>query len=129
MGTVNLGDKRLNARLINLADTLSAKASESIPVACKNWSETKAVHRFFDNNKVTAEKILDPHLTETIERIGQHPVVLLLQYTTTLNFTGQKQRTDIGPLNHEKHRGLLLHPTLFLTEKVTSMIFIMKRNL
>lgn len=115
MGTVNLGDKRLNARLINLADTLSAKASESIPVACKSWSETKAAYRFFDNNKVTAEKILGPHLTETIERIGQHPVVLLLQDTTTLNFTAQKQRTDIGPLNHEKHRGLLLHPTLAVT--------------
>jgi hypothetical protein len=115
MGTASLGDKRLNARLINLADALSAKVSESIPVACKNWSETKAAYRFFDNDKVTGEKILSPHLTATIERIQQHPVVLLLQDTTTLNFTGQKQRTDIGPLNHEKHRGLLLHPTLAVT--------------
>ncbi|MFU8798303.1 MAG: IS4 family transposase, partial [Gammaproteobacteria bacterium] len=115
MREVNLGDKRLDARLIHLTDSLSAKASASIPVACQNWAEVKAAYRFFDNRKVTAEKIHKPHLSATLERIRAHPVVLLLQDTTTLNFTGQKQRTDIGPLNHEKHRGLLLHPTLAVT--------------
>ncbi|MCP0912768.1 hypothetical protein NKV53_00010 [Legionella sp. 27cVA30] len=44
-----------------------------------------------------------------------HSVVLLLQDTTTLNFTGQKERKDIGPINHEKHPGLLLHPILAVT--------------
>jgi hypothetical protein len=44
-----------------------------------------------------------------------HSVVLLLQDSTTLNVTGQKEREDIGPINHEKHLGLLLHPLLGVT--------------
>ena len=90
MGGINLGDKRLNARLIHLTNILSAKASASIPVACQNWAEVKAAYRFFDNQKVTAKKILEPHLTATLERIQAQPVVLLLQDTTTLNFTYQR---------------------------------------
>ncbi|HAU0828759.1 TPA: hypothetical protein ACUNL2_003142 [Legionella pneumophila] len=45
----------------------------------------------------------------------QHSVVLLLQDTTALNFTGQKEQEDIGQINHEKHLGLLLQPILAVT--------------
>ena len=40
---------------------------------------------------------------------------MLVQDTTTLNFSGQHKRTDIGPINHDKHRGILLHPTIAVT--------------
>ena len=41
--------------------------------------------------------------------------MLLIQDTTTLNYSGQYERTDIGPINHDKHRGILLHPTIAVT--------------
>lgn len=107
MKTVNLGDKRLNKRLISLLDTLCNCPQDSIPVACGGWAETKAAYRFFDNENVSAEKILSSHRIATIERIKQQETVLLVQDTTTLNFSGQQTRTDIGPLNHEKHQGIL----------------------
>jgi hypothetical protein len=115
MKTVSLGDERLNKRLISLLDTLGNHPQDSIPVACGGWSETKAAYRFFDNEHVNAEKILLPHRVATIERIKQQKTVLLLQDTTTLNFSGQHKRRDIGPINHDKHRGLLLHPTIAVT--------------
>lgn len=115
MQTVDLGDKRLNNRLISLLHTLSNHAPESIPVACGGWAETKAAYRFFDNPKVNSEKILAPHRQAVLERIKQEKTVLLIQDTTTLNFSEQTQRTDIGPLNHDKHRGILLHPTIAVT--------------
>lgn len=115
MQTVNLGDERLNKRLLSLLDTLGNHPKESIPVACGGWTETKAAYRFFDNQNVSAEKILSPHRTATIERIKQQDTVLLIQDTTTLNFSGQHKRTDIGPINHEKHKGILLHPTIAVT--------------
>lgn len=33
--------------------------------------------------------------------------VLLIQNTTTFNFSGQHQKIDISPLTHEKHKGIL----------------------
>lgn len=56
-----------------------------------------------------------PHRTATIERIKQQKTVLLVQDTTTLNFSGQHKRTDIGHINHDKDRGVLLHPTIAVT--------------
>ncbi|MFM8453643.1 MAG: IS4 family transposase [Gammaproteobacteria bacterium] len=115
MSAADLGDERLNKRLVILLNTLGNQAQLSIPAACGGWSETKAAYRFFDNPNVKAEKVLAPHKAASIERIKQHKTVLLVQDTTTLNFSGQTQRTDIGPLNHEKHRGILLHPLLAVT--------------
>ncbi|WP_165474820.1 IS4 family transposase [Legionella nagasakiensis] len=115
MKTINLGDKRLNRRLLSLFDKLGNSPNLSIPAACGGWHETKAAYRFFDNERVTTENILVPHIESTLARMKQHSVVLLLQDTTTLNFTGQKEREDIGPINHEKHLGLLLHPILVVT--------------
>ena len=115
MGSADLGDERLNKRLVILLNTLGNQTQLSIPAACRGWSETKAAYRFFDNKQVNAEKLLAPHRAASVERIKQHKTVLLVQDTTTLNFSGQSQRKDIGPLNHEKHRGILLHPLLAVT--------------
>jgi hypothetical protein len=115
MKSLDLGDSRLNNRLVNLLTTFGNQPEVSIPVACNGWAETKAAYRFFNNKKVNAEKILSPHRAASIERIKLHKTVLLIQDTTTLNFSKQFNRTDIGPINHDKHRGILLHPTIAVT--------------
>src|SRR5262245_42923415 len=103
-GSMNLGDKRLNARAKLLLKQLSNKPMESIPACCKGWAETKAAYRFFDNKVITAKKIIKPHRIATLNRIKQHPIVLLIQDTTTLNYSGQIQREDIGPLQQDNVR-------------------------
>jgi hypothetical protein len=115
MQTANLGDKRLNKRLTVLLDTLGSQPEASIPTACGGWAETKAAYRFFGNKNVSSNKILEPHRMATLERIRQHNTVLLIQDTTTLNFSGQHNKQDIGPINHFNHQGLLLHPTIAVT--------------
>jgi len=47
--TINLGDKRLNARATNLLKSLGQNPDESIPSSCGDWGETKAAYRFFEN--------------------------------------------------------------------------------
>lgn len=49
---VDLGDKRLNKRLINLCDRFSDAPESPINQACEDWSETKAAYRFFQNDSV-----------------------------------------------------------------------------
>ena len=88
---------------------------ESIPESCKGWSEIKAAYRFFGNSLVTAKKVIKPHRLATLNRIKEHPIVLLLQDTTTLNYSGQKEREDIGPIQQDNVRGIFLHPTLAIT--------------
>ena len=85
--TADLGDIRLNHRLGNVLEMLGRKPPESIPSSANSWKETKAAYRFFDNNEVTGEKILQPHRNATIERMRKEPIVLLPQDTTELNYT------------------------------------------
>lgn len=114
--TIDLGDKRLNKRAVDLLDVLGGKPTENIPAACQGWAETKAAYRFFDHKKVTAPQILNPHREATLKRMNMHDTVLLIQDTTQLNYSGQKQKGDIGPLNRVNHRGILLHPTIAVTD-------------
>ena len=46
---VDLGDKRLNARLVKLCDSFSEAPESPINQACEDWAETKAAYRFFQN--------------------------------------------------------------------------------
>lgn len=110
----NLGDKRLNRRLAKLLHQLAQRPEGSIPSAFQGWSETLAAYRFFDNEKVSPEKVLEPHRDATLERAGQFPVVLCVQDTTELDFSGS-QIQGLGPLNYKSSLGLHIHPTLALT--------------
>ncbi|SCY16734.1 Transposase DNA-binding, partial [Legionella israelensis DSM 19235] len=75
-GSVNIGDQRLNKRAKELLKRFSDKPTSSIPESCKGWSETKAAYRFFENNTVTAKKIIKPHRIATLKRIKEHPIIL-----------------------------------------------------
>jgi hypothetical protein len=115
----NLGDQRLNKRLIKLTESLADKPTASIPGACSCWSETQAAYRLFnqaDNDKrpLGWETILTPHFESTKTRMRQHRVVLCLQDTTELDFNGQRIE-GLGPLSYEAQRGMYLHPTYVVT--------------
>ena len=69
---LDLGDTRLNDRLVGIADALAAQPMSPISTACGDWSAVKAAYRFFDNDKVSAEKVLDPHFQQTVERMRGH---------------------------------------------------------
>ena len=115
MAGVTMGDERLDKRTKQLLNSMFRQPTNSLPVACRGWTETQAAYRFFDNKKVTPEKILAPHREATRVRMGEQPVVLCVQDTSELDYSGQKQMRDLGPLTYEAQRGLLLHPTLAIT--------------
>ena len=106
---VQLGDKRLNERSTIVLEALYHQSQSSIPTACGGWSETEAAYRFFQNSKVTAAKILAPHKEATLKRMESHEVVLLVQDTTELDYTGRHEKMkDLGYLNWAERRGCLL---------------------
>ena len=112
---IDLGDNRLDQRALKVIEKLAHQPDKSIPSALGTWKETKAAYRLFDSERVTAEKILEPHRDKTLERISQQDRVLCIQDTTEIDYTGKNDIEGLGPLNYEARRGLYLHPTLAVT--------------
>ena len=56
--SVDLNDKPLNQRLAQILSDLGERPTASIPAACGGHNETTVAYRFFDNDKVTYDKIL-----------------------------------------------------------------------
>jgi hypothetical protein len=111
---LNLGDKRLDERAKVLLERFMANPQASINAACHGWAETLAAYRFFDNDKVHEDKILEPHRLATIRRMAQHPVTLVVQDTTELDLTGIEIQGD-GPLSYEYRTGFLDHSLVAFT--------------
>ncbi len=106
---VNLGDKRLDERIVILLSELGNWPALSIPAACGGRAEMKATYRFFDNDKVTFEKVIEPHVAHTKERMAAQKVVLLAQDTTEVDLTRPEQAVEgTGELDGAR-RGVLLH--------------------
>jgi Transposase Tn5 dimerisation domain/Transposase DNA-binding len=107
----NFGDRRLDKRLATIAEELANRPNASVPSATSGRAEMEAAYRFCDNDKVTPEKILEPHFQATRNRIARHDVVLLVQDTTELDLTRPNQQVrGAGPMDSEARRGAFLHP-------------------
>jgi Transposase Tn5 dimerisation domain/Transposase DNA-binding len=103
------GDRRLDARFAILLSDLGSRPNLSIPAVCRGRAEMKAAYNFFDNEKVSFEKVIAPHIARTKERMAQHAVVLLVQDTTEVDLT--RPDTEVagaGELDGAR-RGFLLH--------------------
>src|ERR1700730_19071833 len=105
----DFGDTRLDDRFVMLLSTLGSRPNLSIPAACLGRAEIKAAYRFFDNDKVTFEKVIEPHLAQTKDRMAEHELVLLVQDTTEIDLTRPEQDVKgVGELDGAR-QGFLLH--------------------
>lgn len=114
LAQVDLGDERLNRRLMRIAEQFSQQPLANIPQACGNWAGSKGAYRFFSNEKVSFAKILKAHQQSTCERMKSHALVLCPQDTTSLNYTPHVTTQGIGPIGNSAHTpiGFFLHSTV-----------------
>lgn len=111
---LDLGDRRLNDRLVVFIKQLAAKPTGSIPMACGGRAEMEAGYRLLSNENVEWKMVAEPHWVATEKRAREYPVVLCLADTTEFDFNGQKA-AGLGPLNYETRRGMYLHATYMTT--------------
>ena len=122
LGSVKLGDDRLNRRLLLVANDLLNNPSEPIHAACGSWSEAKAAYRLFDNDKLQDLALLQIHQKETINRLSKSKEILLaIQDTTVLNYTHHPKKKGIHKINknpgfEKPSIGCFLHNALLMTE-------------
>ena len=114
-GTADLGDARRTTRLCDLATTLAHLPTASIPLACPEAAQRQAAYRFFANPAVSPAAILASHVAATHTRCAAHPLVLVPQDTTDLNYTAHPATTGLGPIPGPHQTGLLVHSSLALT--------------
>ena len=112
----DLPDARLDKRLTAiLVDTLESP-SASIPEAAGDASQATAAYRFYGNGRVTTEALHRGVATETAQRCLDQDVLLVVQDTTTLNFTGLHSIPELGPIDSGGWaRGVHLHTALAVT--------------
>jgi hypothetical protein len=112
---VELGDKRLHDRLIELAEQRLKRPNASIAQSSESAAGMQAAYRFFDNEAVGAEEILAGHYEASIQRGSQVAVVLAVQDTTILDYSHHPATKGLGYLNDLAHQGMLLHSTMLVT--------------
>jgi hypothetical protein len=112
--TADFGDERLDRRFARVVGRLADQPSLSIPAACRGWAETQAAYRFFDNDRVTPQKVLQPHRDATLQRARGETVVVVAQDTTEIDLTRKHEKVG-GPLNDTTRWGLFAHLLLVMT--------------
>ncbi len=123
LGEAQLGDERLNKRLLAIAQAFYARPQANIPQACETRAETKAAYRFLDHPDTSMDAILDPHYQATRARMSRNKVVLAVQDTTTLNYTAHPATEDLGPIGSRKEGsiGLIVHNTMAFNPEGTPL--------
>lgn len=122
-GGAQLGDQRLNERLLVLARDFYARPQAQIPQACESRARTKAAYRFLAHRETTMERLLEPHFKSSWERISEHQIVLAVQDTTILNYSAHPATEGLGPIGGwvKGPLGLLVHDTMAFTTEGTPL--------
>ena len=131
MGSVDLGsevraaqfgDERLSDRVVEIAERLEQSPHLSLPAAMRTEKELQACYRFFDNVKVTPQKILQPHIQASYQRIAGEDFVAFVQDTSEIDLTRpKKQVKGAGAMESESRRGAFFHPVIAFNEEAVSL--------
>ncbi len=111
-GAAELGDKRRTKRLIAMAGQIARQAGESLPKQFGGTgSALTAAYRFFRNPAIKPPAVQSAHRQAVVAECRQHPVILCVQDTTELDFTG-REATDLGKIGDGRGQGLAQHTAL-----------------
>jgi hypothetical protein len=110
----DLGDERLDRRLVDIATQIAAEPGASFPAAAGSDANLEATYRFLNNERVTPSEILAPHVRQTIRRARDAGAVVVAHDTTEFNF-GRSAREDLGRVGQGKSFGFYGHFSLALS--------------
>jgi hypothetical protein len=112
-GSVMLSDQRRTTRAVSLASALAKNPMGSLPAQLKEKAALKAMYRFVRCPQITHERLIRPHLQQTMAHMHQKQRVLLVQDASEIKYTHHPKTTGLGPLGpHDHARGYLLQSVL-----------------
>ena len=114
LARLQLGDERLHRRAEKILQARWEQPQASFNGSFAGWTEAKGAYSLIGSRRssIDLNTLLESHAEATQARMAAESVVLLPQDTTTLNFTGLKKTSGLGPLGEDKAQGLWLHSFL-----------------
>jgi hypothetical protein len=111
---LQLGDERLHRRAEKILQARWAQPEASFNGSFEGWAAAKGAYSLIESRRssIDLSTLLESHSEATQARMAAESLVLLPQDTTTLNFTGLKKTSGLGPLGEDKGQGLWLHSLL-----------------
>jgi hypothetical protein len=110
-----LPDARLNKRMACLLGAFATAPDASIPHATGGWAAAKGAYRFLENRRVIDAALLRGVTRYTAEQAINLPALLLVQDTSSFNFTRLRRIGELGPIDSAGlARGLFFHSCLAL---------------
>ena len=79
-------EARIAKRLLSMGKAWDKARGDETPRIFNTTASQKAAYRLFNNEQVTMDDFFESHRQLTVQRCAQHPVVLAVQDTITLNF-------------------------------------------
>jgi len=117
----DFGDKRLEARGTSLLANLIAKGTVILNQLAANRAELVGASRFFDNNKVSVEALVQEATTRCQQNVAGLNL-LAIPDTSEINYQRHagilnQNEADLGPVGNNHDLGFVLPPTLVLEEQ------------
>lgn len=107
-----LADIRLMRRLVEVAACILNNPCGTLPQAMESKAAAKGAYRFFANEDVSYEVVLEPHVEHTREACREAGEYLLIEDTTALSFSQRAEIEGLGPMSNKGTQGLFVHTCL-----------------
>jgi hypothetical protein len=122
LGLLDLRDKRLNERARKVLKVLQMKLCSTVRRLFLDAKEARQAYDFFSNPKVSGDKLMDCHYTETAKRVRGSAAryILAIQDEMRLNYTNHHAKTELGSIGKNrqtKQYGLIQHSVLCVTNE------------
>lgn len=114
-GTVNLGDKRSNKRIVNLVDIMCRHPGGSLPDKLSQPEDLRAFYRVVNRPQTTHAVLMRSHTDATRVQIAalDGGAVLILHDGTELDYTSKTTLCDaLGQIGQGTRRGYICHNSL-----------------
>lgn len=107
-----LGDKRLDGRLVEIAEALARNPGLGFPKAIDDPSQLEALYRFLNNARTSLPGVLDPHRRATRKRCTSRDVLIIHD---TTKFLFSTDREGLGRIRTKAKNGFFLHASIAAT--------------
>lgn len=118
MADVDLGDERLNKRLLALMGRVASSPSSSFSSMCESDAELEGLYRFVRNPRVEWRDILEPHREQTFERMSEANQAIVVHDTTTVRVSDE---ADFESYISTGKKGFLAHVALAFDRRNAGM--------
>ncbi len=110
------GHKRLNDRVVRIADRALRCPESSIPTFLGGASQAEGLYRFVANPKVTPALVIQPHQDNTVSRCAAVNCVIVASDSSTHGYGNDSKRKGLGQ-TVAGGLGFILHASIAIDEK------------